>query len=168
MRIPPLKIKILLESNPLKSRILVRRLAVRALTRIHRHSRLGLMGLIFFFGRRSHGIIAAVAWRKLEKWAHDLFAARAPWKIIRPKARLGIHALMRRCPVSRPLRGPFEAPSGPPRGHPLGPLSGPLACTPGTARSHHRGLASRSQVACFTFREGPHREKLFGFPFGEW
>ena len=28
MRIPPLKIKILLESNPLKSRILVRRLAV--------------------------------------------------------------------------------------------------------------------------------------------
>ena len=29
MRIPPLKIKILLESNPLKSRILVQRLAVR-------------------------------------------------------------------------------------------------------------------------------------------
>ena len=28
MRIPPLKIKIMLESNPLKSRILVRRLAV--------------------------------------------------------------------------------------------------------------------------------------------
>ena len=30
MRIPPLNIQILLESNPLKSRILVRRLAVRA------------------------------------------------------------------------------------------------------------------------------------------
>ena len=28
MRIPPLKIEILLESNPLKSRILVRRLAI--------------------------------------------------------------------------------------------------------------------------------------------
>ena len=32
--IPPLKIKILLESNPLKSRILVRRLAVQARPRI--------------------------------------------------------------------------------------------------------------------------------------
>ena len=30
MRIPPLKIKILLESNPLKPRILVRRLAVHS------------------------------------------------------------------------------------------------------------------------------------------
>ena len=30
MRVPPLKIKIMLESNPLNSRILVRRLAVQA------------------------------------------------------------------------------------------------------------------------------------------
>ena len=33
MRIPPLKIKIMLESNPLKSRILVRRLAISAWAR---------------------------------------------------------------------------------------------------------------------------------------
>ena len=33
LRIPPLKLKILLESSPLKSRILVRRLAVKGLDR---------------------------------------------------------------------------------------------------------------------------------------
>ena len=47
MRIPPLNIKILLESNPLESRILVRRLAVHA-----RAARRGLAGSLQARARR--------------------------------------------------------------------------------------------------------------------
>ena len=63
MRIPPLKIKIMLDSNPLKSRILVRRLAVRTQ---------GVQQRYFLPSVWAQGVFLSIAVRKL------LFSYRLP------------------------------------------------------------------------------------------